>query len=225
MSNQISRVNRSKTEASASYDRLSRWYDLIAGSSERKFRQVGLEMLAAQAGEHVLEIGYGTGHCILALAQDVGESGLVYGVDISAGMHAIAQQRVAEAGLSQRVELRVSDGAQLKVQAESLDAVFMSFTLELFDTPEIPLVLKNCHYALRPGGRICVVALAKSKKDNLMVRMYEWFHEVLPRYADCRPIFVRSALESADFRLQSSKVMSMWGLPIEIALGVKGTTD
>jgi demethylmenaquinone methyltransferase/2-methoxy-6-polyprenyl-1,4-benzoquinol methylase len=221
MENKISRVNRSKSEASDSYNNLSRWYDLLAGSSERKFREAGLEMLAARPGERILEIGYGTGHCILALAQAVGESGKVYGVDISTGMHAIARERVTNAGLAERVEITTGDAARHQVQAESLDAVFMSFTLELFDTPEIPLVLGNCYAALRPGGRICVVSLAKSEKDNLMVRMYEWFHEVMPRYADCRPIFVRSSVENADFQVQSSKVMSMWGLPVEIVLGVK----
>jgi len=221
MGNKISRVERTKSEAGAAYNRLSSYYDLIAGSSESKFRNIGLDLLAAKSGEHILEIGFGTGHCMVSLAYAVGETGQVTGIDISPSMLSITKERIVKAGVSQRVILYTGDAATYTFSAKMYDAVFLSFTLELFDTPEIPVVLKKCHTALRDGGRICVVSLSKSEGDNLMVRLYEWFHKVLPSYVDCRPIYARKSLEQAGFYIHREKCMHMWGLPVDIVLGFK----
>lgn len=222
MDKSIRRVNRSKEEARASYNRLSRWYDAIAGSTEKKYRDRGLEKLSAQPGERILEIGFGTGHCLVSLAQAVGSAGGVIGLDISDGMLAIARERLRKAGLDDRVELRLGDAANLDfIEAGSLDGVFMSFTLELFDNPEIPRVLGECHRILKPGGRIAVVSMTKTDPPGLAVRTYEWFHERVPNYADCRPIFARRSIEQSGFAIQDVSVASMWGLPVEIVLGRK----
>jgi demethylmenaquinone methyltransferase/2-methoxy-6-polyprenyl-1,4-benzoquinol methylase len=218
----ISRVNRSKEAARASYNRLSRWYDVIAGSTEKKYRDWGLEKLSAQPGEKILEIGFGTGHCLVSLAKAVGPTGHVIGLDISDGMLAIARGRLQSEGLSDRVNLYLGDAANLDfLDDASLDGAFMSFTLELFDNPEIPRVLQECHRVLKPGGRLAVVSMTKSNPPGLAVRMYEWFHEHMPNYADCRPIFARQAIEGAGFQVQDVSLSSMWGLPVEIVLGRK----
>lgn len=219
MKDSISRVTRSKAEARASYNQMSRWYDMIAGSSEKKYRELGLQKLNAQPGESVLEIGFGTGHCILALTQAVGVNGKVYGLDISEGMLAIAQQRLLAVGLAERAELRVGDAAHLPFLAESFQAIFMSFTLELFDTPEIPQVLAQCYKTLKPGGRLGIVTL--TKQDTLPVRVYEWFHEKMPKAVDCRPILALDALRQENFTIQEVTTLSMWGLPVEIILAAK----
>jgi hypothetical protein len=64
----LSRVTRSKQAARSSYDMLSRWYDVLVGWREERFRQAGLKSLAAREGQSVLEFGFRTGHCTLALA-------------------------------------------------------------------------------------------------------------------------------------------------------------
>ncbi len=215
------RVMRSKNVAKRSYDKLSRWYDMLAASSEWKYTQLALQMLAAREGEHILEIGFGTGNALLSLAKDVGDRGSVTGIDISEGMLRIAEQKLQKADLGARVKLDCGDGAHLPYDASEFDAVFMSFTLELFDTPEIPSVLGECRRVLRPEGRMAVVAMVKEERDNLAVKLYEWAHEALPNYVDCRPILLRSALESSGFSLKQISEHRMWGLPLEIALATK----
>src|SRR5512140_2028421 len=100
---EISRVTRSKQQAMTAYDRLSRWYDWLSASSEQPLAELGLQKLNAQAGETVLEVGFGTGHALLALAAAVGDSGRVIGIDISRGMFKVASEKIARANLSQRV--------------------------------------------------------------------------------------------------------------------------
>ena len=69
------------------YDRISRAYDLIADAGEHKARERGLELLAPAPGERALEIGYGTGHSLEALAAAVGAAGRVVGVDLLQGRY------------------------------------------------------------------------------------------------------------------------------------------
>lgn len=215
----MNRVTRSHEEARISYNKISKWYD-IASSFERKFREKGLQKLAVKEGEKVLEIGFGTGQCIIPLARLVSDSGRVYGIDISEGMLDITLSRIRRSELSGRVELFLGDGASLPFDSNSFDAILMNFTLELFDTPEIFTVLKECRRVLHTGGRICVVALSK-KGAGITLQLYEWARRMLPKYIDCRPIYVQKAMEEADFQTVDAVTMSMWGLPVEVVVAQK----
>ncbi len=219
--NKISRVPRSKEDARKFYDGISRWYDAIEGLWTTKSKDAGLRKLGAVEGERVLEIGFGTGHALTALARSVGELGKVYGIDISPRMLDMAFSMLVRSGYEKRVELALGDAAHLPYATEFFDAVFMSFVLELFDSPEIPKVLSECRRVLKEGGRICVVSLSKSGRKSVMRNVYEWGHSKLPRLLDCRPIFPKTAIENAGFRVLDSAGTSILGIPVEIVLAEK----
>ena len=214
----ISPVTRSKKQARANYNRLSRWYDWIAGSEDR-YRQMGVQTLNPQPTERLLEIGFGTGQCLLEFARQVGSDGWVCGFELSEGMAAVADERISTAGLGDRVSLLLGDAVELPFADHSFDAIFASFTLELFDTPDIPRVLQQCARILRPGGRLATVTLVKTDQPGFAERLYEWFHARMPVAVDCRPIWAQPVIEQAGFEIIEVISEKMWGLPLEIIVG------
>lgn len=211
-----------KEAVRASYDRMSRVYGFLSNGSERRFVEVAIEQLLAPGeGEVVLEPGFGAGQVLVALAEKVGDTGRVYGIDVSDGMLEATKRRLEKAGLSSRAVLTRGDAARMPYEDGFFDAIFMSFTLELFTDEEIPVVLEECVRVLKSGGRLCVACMSKEGKRGMMVKLYAWSHRKFPDFVDCRPISARQAVESAGFTAAGGRMMSMWGLPVEIVIGTR----
>lgn len=218
-------VDRTKEEAKRFYDRISRYYDYFTLAFERKYAEMALEGLSIREGETVLEIGFGTGHCLKRIAELVGQMGKAYGIDISSGMMGITRRRIEKGGLANRVDLRLGDAVSLPFNDSKLDAVFMSFTLELFDTPEILKVLKQILRVLKPGGRFGVASMSKENGKSILLLFYEWMHSKWPKYIDCRPIYVEQSIIEAGYTVRSKKKVILFRLPGEVIIAVKPFTE
>lgn len=201
----------------ANYDRLSRWYDLLSASSERAVRRRGLQILAAQPGERILEAGCGTGDSLPILAFCVGRMGQVIGIDLSSGMLSMAKSKFKRFA-SSKVTLTQGDLFQLPFADGTFDAVFMSFTLELFSIAEIPVVLYECKRILRSTGRIGIVSLLKKDRLRTIEKLYIRAHLQWPAVIDCQPIPLFNALQKQGFTTCEVDEQSMWGLTVGIAI-------
>lgn len=211
MKSEMERVLRPRKKARESYNSMSRWYDLFT-SSEKRFTDIGIQMLDVQPNESVLEIGCGTGH---ALAEFTNKSRNIFAIDLSEKMLKVARKKIGNIG----VGLCQADGLFLPFYKGQFDCIFISFSLELFDSPEIPKVLDEIHRILEEKGKLGIVSLAK--QDKTAVRIYEWFHRIMPVLVDCRPIYLQSFIKNAGFQIQESTIKTMWGLPVEIVIARK----
>jgi demethylmenaquinone methyltransferase/2-methoxy-6-polyprenyl-1,4-benzoquinol methylase len=194
------------------YDRISLVYDLLADASEQEIRDYGTQALALAPGERVLEVGFGTGHALVAMARAIGPTGLVCGVDISAGMAAIAQERLERAAC--QVALVIGDARALCFSAHCFDAIFFSFTLERFGT-DISLVLSEARRVLCPEGRVGIVAMDDTLEPGSGSSVYHWLHQHFPHAVDCAPIDVVGVIEGAGFTVETIRPARIWTLPVK----------
>jgi demethylmenaquinone methyltransferase/2-methoxy-6-polyprenyl-1,4-benzoquinol methylase len=217
----VSPVTRSHAEARANYDALSRWYDTLEGGWERRPRARAIQNLTVPPNARVLEIGCGTGASLADLAEKARMGGQIFGVDLSAGMLRVAKNHMRKRKISSPVFLSQADASTLPFSSAFFQALFMSFTLELFDTPEIPLILSECRRVLQPGAVLGLVATSRMGGIGGMTSLYEFFHRKFPHTVDCHPIYAARALEAAGFKIINEEVDSLWGIGLEIITAQK----
>jgi ubiquinone/menaquinone biosynthesis C-methylase UbiE len=117
------------------------------------FRAKAVNRLDLRPGEHVLEIGCGTGRNLPFLNKAVGPHGRVYGVDLSPGMLAKARA-LCDRNHWRNVELIESDAAQYRAPTP-LDGVM--FGLSYNTMPHHLSVLREAWAQLKPGGRLVIM--------------------------------------------------------------------
>ena len=157
-----------------------------------------IEALDPGPGSVVLDIGCGAGQTLLQLAERVGPSGQVIGVDIAPQLLDIARRRTAQLG---RVRLIEADAQSLELPTASVDAVFSRFGVMAFADPGSAFA--NFHRILRPSGALafsCWRSLEENELDHLPLSaagLKEAVDDTPFSFAD--PVRLRRTLEAAGF--------------------------
>lgn len=87
-----------------------------------------LDYSKATPGEICVDLGSGRGTDVLRLAEDVGEEGMVYGIDVSDGMLRKAEKNAAKLGVT-NVEFIKSELENIKLQTETANLVISNCTI------------------------------------------------------------------------------------------------
>lgn len=201
---------------SDSYDRISSLYSGIFSVFESSYNKRAFELLNPQIGESILEIGFGPGDNLIKMAKAVGPTGHILGLDLSEKMCKIARKKANKSHLSSIIKIINSNALIETYETDTLDALYMGFTLETFSDEEINQLLDSTSKALKSKGRIVILSMAKSEKRSLIYRLYLWSHKKYPHLVDCRPINSQKYLKKQGFDPVKEINLKIYGLPVNI---------
>ena len=102
-------------------------------------------------------MGVFTGYSALAVAQAMGADGRLTALDISADYTETARRFWAEAGLAERIDLRLGDAREslAALRAEGLDGAY-DFAFIDADKSGYDIYYEHCLALVRPGGLILI---------------------------------------------------------------------
>ncbi|HWF10043.1 MAG TPA: class I SAM-dependent methyltransferase [Bryobacteraceae bacterium] len=161
-----------------------------------------LDLLDPKPGEHILDLGCGTGHLT---AQIAARGAIVTGLDASASM--IAQARINYP----KIRFVLADAAALEVD-ELLDAVFSNAVLHWIR--DAPPALASVQRALKQGGRFVFEMGAKGNNQRVLEAVkkvlaesgyearFPWFFPSAGEYA--------TLLENVGFEIQTLWTFDRW---------------
>ncbi len=132
------------------YDRYAR---LLSFGQDPRWRSYLVSRIPSDA-QRVLDVASGTAAVAIELARADPARALI-GVDQSPEMLAAGRERVARAGLSDRIQLREGRAEALPFAAEEFDAVTFTYLLRYVD--DVPATLRELARVVRPGGTVAML--------------------------------------------------------------------
>ncbi len=158
-----------------------------------RFRRDTVRHAGIVAGEHVLDVGCGTGVLTRLAAEAVGSSGSVVGIDPSPGMIAVARGNKVKA--ASRAEFRLAAIEALPFPDATFNLALSSFMLHHLPPDVKRAGLREVHRVLKPGGRLLAVDI--DRPANPLWWLLFWpllfFHFTASNLRGEIPEFLRAA--------------------------------
>jgi cyclopropane-fatty-acyl-phospholipid synthase len=135
----------------------------LEGAQEEKLETVARK-LALKPGDRVLDVGCGWGSFPLWAATKHGAG--VVGITLSPPQAEKARQRAEEAGVADRVEIRVMDYRDLAASGERFDAIASIGMVEHVGEEQIDVYARTLAGLLEPGGRLLNHGIARLRHTD-----------------------------------------------------------
>jgi cyclopropane-fatty-acyl-phospholipid synthase len=166
-------LDEAMTYSSALFETLPATQARLADAQRRKIDRL-LDAARVGPGSRVLEIGTGWGElCIRAAARGAH----IRSVTLSAEQQRLAQQRVAAAGLSDRVEIELRDYRDVE---GCYDAVLSVEMIEAVGYRFWPTYFQTLDRLVTPGGRVAIQAITMPHRRMLATRnTYTWIQKYI----------------------------------------------
>ncbi|HWJ38313.1 MAG TPA: class I SAM-dependent methyltransferase [Sphingomicrobium sp.] len=136
-----------------------RAYDLLLrivwGRGEERYRSRVLDLAGLVRGNHVLDVGCGTGTLAISAKALVGSKGRVVGVDASKEM--IARARVKAWKHRASIEFIEAPAQKLPLQSGAFDVVISTTVIHCLPEAQRRACYEEMARLLQPGGRLLLV--------------------------------------------------------------------
>lgn len=137
---------------------------------------VPVEHSGLRSGQTVLDLGSGAGLDVFVARSEVGETGHVIGVDMTAEMIKKARENADNSGFD-NVEFRLGEIEHLPVISDSIDVVISNCVLNL--VPDKQSAFGEIYRTLKPGGHFCISDVVSSQE------LPDWTKGIAEAYAGC----------------------------------------
>ena len=170
------RVHKVFEKISDNYDKMN---SVISFQQHIKWRKDTMKRMNVKPGSKALDVCCGTGDWTIALAEAVGPSGEVNGLDFSQNMLNVGIEKVKNLGLKQ-VELIHGNAMELPFPDNSFDYVTIGFGLR--NVPDYLQVLKEMHRVVKPGGIAVCLETSQPTLPGYKQVFYFYFKFIMPMF-------------------------------------------
>lgn len=159
------------------YNRYDFMNSVISFQRHKSWRKDTMKRMNVQPGQQALDVCCGTADWTIALADAVGKSGKVYGLDFSKNMLKVGDEKIEELGLSQATLLH-GNAMDLPFDDNTFDFVTIGFGLR--NVPDYMQVLKEMARVVKPGGKVICLETSQPTMPVFRQLYYAYFSYIMP---------------------------------------------
>jgi demethylmenaquinone methyltransferase / 2-methoxy-6-polyprenyl-1,4-benzoquinol methylase len=153
-----------KEQVAKMFDNISTNYDglnrVISFGIDVKWRKKVVAIVGKNKPKQILDIATGTGDLALMMANLNPDR--IVGLDISSGMLEVGKQKIANANLSEKIEMIVGDSEDMPFEDNTFDAITVSFGVRNF--ANLDKGLKEIARVLKPTGVLVILETSNPTK-------------------------------------------------------------
>ena len=171
------------------YNNYDKMNTVISFQRHKAWRKDTMKKMNVQKGSKALDVCCGTADWTLALADAVGSTGEVYGLDFSQNMLKIGLRKINERNLDQ-AKLVHGNAMSLPFDDNTFDYVTIGFGLR--NVPDYMQVLKEMKRVVKPGGQVVCLETSQPTLIGFRQIYFLYFRYIMPFFGK---VFAKSYKE------------------------------
>ncbi|MCF6155563.1 MAG: class I SAM-dependent methyltransferase [Candidatus Brocadia sp.] len=157
------------------------------GRDRWQYPEQVIRVLEIQTGQHIADLGSGSGYFTFRLVDAVGPNGKVYAVDVDQGMNTYIEKQAKKRGY-QNIEIILAQHHDPLIPEDGVDLIFTCNTYH--HIKDRVAYFSQIQKYLRPSGRIAIIDFNGKG----------WFQKIFPHFT--AGAVIKKEMGSAGYRLQ-----------------------